>query len=158
MNTNNQFCISEFVWIPNFSLNWQFWFFEPDLPKREILSETKNSEYNHWILHIRISLSTKFQFKQPILVFWPNLLKNSISGRKQKNHTCTCIMVVIYHLNFSVRGRTDTAAFWCLFYFWLQSKKRKGIKVSHIVRYVQNDYFTIHCFVHNFSMWDCAPI
>ena len=124
----------------------------------EILSKTKNSEYNHWILHIRNSLSTKFQFKQPILVFWPNLLKNSISGRKQKNHTCTCIMVVIYHLNFSVRGRTDTAAFWCLFYFWLQSKKRKGIKVSHIVRYVQNDYFAIHCFVHNFSMWDCAPI
>ena len=24
----------------------------------------------HWILHIRISLGTKFKFKQTILIFW----------------------------------------------------------------------------------------
>ena len=33
MKTAIEFCTSELVKVSNFSLNWQFWFFEPNLPK-----------------------------------------------------------------------------------------------------------------------------
>ena len=33
MNAIIKFYIFELVWITNFSLNWQFWFFGPNLPK-----------------------------------------------------------------------------------------------------------------------------
>ena len=46
---------------PTFSLNWKLWFFEPNLSKK--------SQHHHWILHIRISLDTKFYFKQKTLNF-----------------------------------------------------------------------------------------
>ena len=39
------------------------------------------SEHHHWILHIRVRLSAKFQFKLTILIFGPNLLKKGISGQ-----------------------------------------------------------------------------
>ena len=35
MNRAIAFCIVELAELPNFSLNWQFWFFWPNLPKRE---------------------------------------------------------------------------------------------------------------------------
>ena len=31
-----EFCMFELVWIPNFSLNWQFWFFRLNLPKKGV--------------------------------------------------------------------------------------------------------------------------
>ena len=31
MNTTIEFCIFELVYVPNFSLKWQFWFFNPSL-------------------------------------------------------------------------------------------------------------------------------
>ena len=34
VNITNEFCIFELVYGPNSSLNWQFWFFGPDLPKK----------------------------------------------------------------------------------------------------------------------------
>ena len=39
------------------------------------------------ILHIRINLGTKFQFKLTILNFRPNFPENDISGRKQEPWT-----------------------------------------------------------------------
>ena len=54
----------------NFSLNWQFWFFRPNLPKKVFPVENRKSEHHHGILHIWISLGTKFQLKLIILSFW----------------------------------------------------------------------------------------
>ena len=34
VNSTTEFCIFKLVLVPNFSLNWQFWFFWPDLPKK----------------------------------------------------------------------------------------------------------------------------
>ena len=56
------------VW--NFSSNSQFWFFGPNLPKKAFPAENRKREYHHWILHIWISLGTKFQLKLIILGFW----------------------------------------------------------------------------------------
>ena len=63
-----EFCIFKLVLVPNFSLNWQFWFFWPDLPKKVFSVENRKSQ--HGILHIWISLGTKFQLKLIVLSFW----------------------------------------------------------------------------------------
>ena len=56
--------------VRNFSLNLQFWFFCPYLPKKVFPVENRKSEHDHGILHIWISLHTKFQLKLIILSFW----------------------------------------------------------------------------------------
>ena len=56
--------------VRNFSLNLQFWFFGPYLPKKVFPVENRKSEHHHGILHIWISLDTKFQLKLIILSFW----------------------------------------------------------------------------------------
>ena len=44
----------------------------------------KKNENHHQILHIPISLDSKFQVKQMILTFWKKFPKNDTSCRKQK--------------------------------------------------------------------------
>ena len=54
MNIAIEFWIFELVQVPNFKINWQFWFFEPNLPKNGICGRNRKSKHNHWILHIRM--------------------------------------------------------------------------------------------------------
>ena len=61
VNTTIEFCILELVFVPNFSLNWQFRFFEPSLPKRVFPVKNRRSEHRNWILHIQISQGIQFQ-------------------------------------------------------------------------------------------------
>ena len=56
--------------VQNLISNWQFWFFGSNLPKMVFPVENRKSEYHHGILHIWISLGTKFQLKLIILSFW----------------------------------------------------------------------------------------
>ena len=63
------------VW--NFSSNWQFWFFGPNLPKKVFPVKNRKSEHHHGILHIWISLGTKFQLKLIILSFWTKFTPKS---------------------------------------------------------------------------------
>ena len=58
------------LYVTNFSLNWQFWFFGANLPKRNNSGQKWKSEQHYLILDIRISLGTKFKFKLTILIFW----------------------------------------------------------------------------------------
>ena len=53
--------------VQNFSWNCQFWFFGPNLPKKVFPVKNRKSEHHHGILHIWISLGTKFQLKMLIL-------------------------------------------------------------------------------------------
>ena len=73
----------------NFSLNRQFWFFGPNLPKKYFWSKTKKCERYHWILHTWIGLSTKFQLKLTILIFVSNLTEKSVSSPKWKKLNTT---------------------------------------------------------------------
>ena len=50
-------------------------------------AENGKSENRHLIVHVRISLGTKFQLKLIILFFWSNFPKKGISGLKQKKST-----------------------------------------------------------------------
>ena len=61
------FCIFELLWLPNFTLHKQFWNLRQNLPKKGIFDQKWKSGQFHGILHIRISLGTKFNFKQTIL-------------------------------------------------------------------------------------------
>ena len=74
------------AFILNFSLKWQFSFFGPNSTGKGIF-DLKKTEHSYWILHIRIRLGTKFQFKQIILIFGPGWPKKSISSLEQKNWT-----------------------------------------------------------------------
>ena len=76
VNTTIEFCIFKLVWVPNFSLNWQFWFFRPNLPKKGVSCLKQKSENHHWILHIPINRGNKFQLKLTILISWTKFGQN----------------------------------------------------------------------------------
>ena len=64
--------------VRNFSSNWQFWFFGPNLPKKVFPVENRKSEHHHGILHIWISLGTKFELKLIILSFWTKFIQKKV--------------------------------------------------------------------------------
>ena len=78
-----EFCLLKLVLMPNFSSNWQFWFFGPNLRKIEFPVKDRKSEHHHGILHIWISPGTKLQFKLIILSFWIKFTQKSICSWKQ---------------------------------------------------------------------------
>ena len=75
VNVTVEFCIFKLALVPNFSLNWQLIFFDPICPKWAFWVENRKSEHYCWVLHIRISVHTKFQLKLTTSSFWtwPNL-------------------------------------------------------------------------------------
>ena len=106
VNSTTEFRIFKLVLVQNFNLNWQFWFFGPNLPKEYLVkigkkwttyefhifqisryqtsasrikfaskgySQSKTEKVNgtyRGVLHIQISLGTKFQLKLTIFIFW----------------------------------------------------------------------------------------
>ena len=56
--------------VQNFSPNWKFWFFGANLPKKVFPVKNIKSEHHHGIMHIWISLDTKFQLKLIMFSFW----------------------------------------------------------------------------------------
>ena len=90
VNTTIKFSVQTLVKIPNFSLNRQFWFFGLNFFRKVIIGPTQKSKHH---CHIRIQLiqrllRTNFQHKHKILnffAFWSNLIKNCITGLKQKS-------------------------------------------------------------------------
>ena len=64
-----EFCVFELVY-PKFQFKLKiFDFLDQICPKRVCLVEKRKSQHHHLILNIRISLGTKFHFKQTILNF-----------------------------------------------------------------------------------------
>ena len=74
----------------NFRLNWQFRFFFFFLMKfsRKIICNKANEE-DHWFLHIRISLGTKFQLKLTISNFWNKFAQREYFQSKVENLNTT---------------------------------------------------------------------
>ena len=74
---------SEHYHLQNFSLNWYFWLFGPNLPKiRIFVAENRKSEHHHWALHIWISLGKKFHFKQSVLNFMTKFAPKKVFSLK----------------------------------------------------------------------------
>ena len=71
-------------WTPPLNSAYSIYiFFDQICPKRVFPVKTEKSEHDQWILHIRINISTKFQLKLTILIFWTNLPKKGISGSRK---------------------------------------------------------------------------
>ena len=66
-----------------------------------LLVENRKNEHYHWILNIRISLSTKSQLNWQFLFFGPNLPKNIVSSNKQKMWT-----VCSYHVTYAFQSES----------------------------------------------------
>ena len=105
VNTTIEFCIFELVYVSSFTLNWQYWQFGPNLPKKGILIESEKSEHCHWILHIRISLCIKFHLKLIILTFWTKFAHKGHFWSKTKKVNTTiefCIFELVYVSSFTL--------------------------------------------------------
>ena len=98
-------CTFELVLVPNFSLNWQFWFFGPHCQKRVFMN--RKSGHYHWILHIQISLDTKIHFKLTILtIFWTKFSQKRYFRSKTEKVNITmefCIFGLVQVPNFSLK-------------------------------------------------------
>ena len=73
VDTTIEFCIFESVYVSNFSLDWQFWFFELNLAKKSV---------SHLKHKTSINLGAEFLLK--LTFFGTNLHKKSFSNLKQK--------------------------------------------------------------------------
>ena len=93
VNTTIEFCIFELFWVPDFTLNKQFWNLGPNLPRKGIFGPKQKSEHHHWILHIQISLGTKFQLKLTIFTIWTKKVNITIE---------LCIFEIDYGSSFSL--------------------------------------------------------
>ena len=82
-----EFCIFKLVLVPNFSLNWQFWFFWPDLPKKGFSGLKQKNWTPHIfyiILHIQISLVRYFSSNWQFWFFGPNLPRKLNKSKTEK--------------------------------------------------------------------------
>ena len=64
----------------------KFDFLDHICPKRLLPIKSRKCEHHQWILHIRISLGTKFQLKLIIMTFWTKFAQKGYF-RKRKNWT-----------------------------------------------------------------------
>ena len=74
--------------------------------KRALLVENRKSEHHHWILHIQISLGTKFSFKLKNLLFWIKFIQIECFHWKTENWYITiefCIFALALAVNFILR-------------------------------------------------------
>ena len=58
-------------------------------PKKLIPIKNREIEHNYWILHIRISLTTKFQNKLTILIFWTKVAQKAYFPSKTEKLNIT---------------------------------------------------------------------
>ena len=87
LNIIIEFRLFKLVLVPNFSLNWQFWFFWPDLPKKGFsgLKQKKLTPHIFYIiLHIHISLLQNFSSNWQFLLFGSNLHKKVFPVKTEK--------------------------------------------------------------------------
>ena len=87
-----EFRIFKLVLVPNFSLNWQFWFFLTRFTQKGFFSGLKQKKWTphifYIILHIQISLVRNFSSNWQFWFFGPNLPKKvfPVENRKSEHH------------------------------------------------------------------------
>ena len=87
-----EFRLFKLVLVPNFSLNWQFWFFLTRFTQKGFFSGLKQKKWTphifYIILHIQISLVRNFSSNWQFWFFGPNLHKNIflVKNWKSEHH------------------------------------------------------------------------
>ena len=121
MNSAIEFYIFEFVLGTKLQLKPTIWFLVPNLPKKCVSDPKQKSEHLHWILHVGISLGTKFQLKLTSLIFWTKFTPKWCfwsNAEKQNSAIDFCIFELVEVLNFSLNRQ---------FWFFGSSLLKKGI-------------------------------
>ena len=105
--------IFELVSVWNFTLNWQFWFCGPNLPKNGLPGlKQLPLKHHHQIELIQVSLGAKFQLKLTILILWTKFVQNGyFRSKTKKKHFRVCPCSLLTVLNFSARWPTDKRYF-----------------------------------------------
>ena len=87
VNITIEFFKFELVLVPVFSVNWQFWFFEPNLPKKGSYFQSKTDKKDTTIEFCIFELVfvSKFTLNKKFWIFGPNLPKKDIYGQNRKN-------------------------------------------------------------------------
>ena len=84
-----EFRVFKLVLVPNFSLNWQFGFFWPDLPKKSFSGLKQKKWIPHIfyiILHIQIRLVQNLSSNWQFLFFGSNLIKKVFLVKNWKSY------------------------------------------------------------------------
>ena len=84
------------------------------------VENVKKNEHRHWILHIRISLSTNFQLKRTSVIFWTKFTKKGNYFQSKRNKIDTTIESWIFELVFASNAALNKQ-FWI---FWTNLPKK----------------------------------
>ena len=104
--TNNDASFYSLSEAASFSLHWQSSLMYQIYPKRVILIENRKSKHYHWVLHIRISLGTKFQSKFTVLIFWTKFAQNGyFQPETERLYFSVHPWLLLTILDFSAGGR-----------------------------------------------------
>ena len=130
LNIIIEFHLFKLVLVPNFSLNWQFWFFWPDLPKKGFsgLKQKKWRPHIFYIIpHIQISLVRNFSSNWQILFFGSNLQKKVFPVKKWKkyhHHWIPQIQISLLIPSFGFNSQ------FCFFWPALSKKDFSGLNIA----------------------------
>ena len=112
--------------------------------KGEFQSETKTSEYHHWILDIWINLGTRFQLKLLNLIFWAKCAQKwYFRSETEISHLCGRPWSLLTILNFSARDRQTQR------YFNISSSSsRRDNKITDVwtksfIKYTENEWLLL---------------
>ena len=106
--------------IPNFSLKTDnFNFLGQICSKRVFLVKNRKSEHHHWILHIRISLNTKLQLGQNILIFRTKLAQKRFFPSKTEKVNNT---IRFLHIRISLGPKFQLKP--SILIFWIKSPQK----------------------------------
>ena len=118
MNIIIEFRILKLVLLPNFHLNWQFWFFWPDLPKKGfsgLKQKTWTPHIFYISLHIQISLVQNFNSKWQSRFFLPNLPKKVFPVENTKSEHRPGILHIWISLGVKFQLKLIILSFWTKF-------------------------------------------
>ena len=111
MNRTIEFCISELVWVANFTLNKKLWILGLNLHKKGIsVLETEKVNITIEFCIFELSLGTKFHFKQIILNFRAKFAQKRYFSQKQKSEQHHWIL----HIRISLGTKFYFDQFWIL--------------------------------------------
>ena len=132
-----KFRLFKLVLIPNFSLNWQFWFFWPDFPKKGFssLKQKKWTPHSFYIiLYILFILVRNLCSNWQLWFFGPNLPKKVFPVKKANIIIGFRIFKLVLVLNFCLN--------WQFWFFWPDLPKKCFSRLKQ-------KKLTPHIFLHN---------
>ena len=126
-----QWCCLLFLFFSGNKKKTKYSQFGPNCPKRVFPLKNKKTEQPYWILHIWISVGTKFQLQLIILTFGLNLPQKDISNQKQTNEYHHWILHVRIIVGTKFQFKVRILIFWTKFaqkgYFHWKTKKVNSI-------------------------------